>query len=200
MAQRTTTEKPQNIMAFDFSRERDARPQSYYDDIKERFAAERDLRLAYRPPGTTHTTAEIGSYATDPYVDEVIEREPIVDEVEVLFIGGGFSALLTSARLRERGVDSIRIVERGGDVGGTWYWNRYPGVACDVPSYDYLPLLDEMGVVPSRLYAKGPEIFAHCQAIAKRYDLYDLAVFRTTVTSTVWDDTAKRWRVGTDRG
>src|SRR4051794_2368622 len=200
MAQRTTTEKPQNIMAFDFSRERDARPQSYYDDIKERFAAERDLRLAYRPPGTTQYTSEIGSYATDPYVDEVIEREPIVDEVEVLFIGGGFSALLTSARLRERGVDSIRIVERGGDVGGTWYWNRYPGVACDVVAYDYLPLLDEMDYVPTRHYAQGPEIFAHCQAIARKYDLYDLAVFQTTVTSTVWDEAEQKWHLETDRG
>ena len=118
----------------------------------------------------------------------------------MLFIGGGFSALLTAARLRERGVTSIRIVERGADVGGTWYWNRYPGAACDVPSYDYLPLLDEMGVVPSHLYAKGPEIFAHCQAIAKRYDLYDLAVFRTTVTTTTWDNDAKLWRIGTDKG
>src|SRR6185503_4823433 len=127
-------------------------------------------------------------------------RAPINDTVEVLFIGGGFSALLTAARLRERGVESIRIVERGADVGGTWYWNRYPGAACDVPSYDYLPLLDEMKYMPSRLYAKGPEIFAHCQAIARRYDLYDLAVFRTTVTSTVWDDEEKLWTIGTDRG
>jgi len=200
MAEHTTTEKPQNIMAFDFSRERDARPQSYYDDIKERFAAERDLRLTYRPPGTLQYTSEIGTYATDPYIDEVIEREPIVDEVEVLFIGGGFSALLTSARLRERGVESIRIVERGGDVGGTWYWNRYPGVACDVVAYDYLPLLDEMDYVPTRHYAQGPEIFAHCQAIARKYDLYDLAVFQTTVTSTVWDETEQKWHLETDRG
>ena len=85
-------------------------------------------------------------------------RDPIDDEVEVLFIGGGFSALLTSARLRQRGVEDIRIVERGGDVGGTWYWNRYPGVACDVVAYDYIPLLDEMGYVPSRHYAGGAEI------------------------------------------
>ena len=118
----------------------------------------------------------------------------------MLFIGGGFSALLTSARLREVGVESIRIVERGADVGGTWYWNRYPGVACDVSSYDYLPLLDEMGYVPRGHYARGPEIFAHCQAIAQRYDLYELAVFQTTVTSTVWDEDEQLWHVDTDRG
>ena len=107
----------------------------------------------------------------------------------MLFIGGGFSALLTAARLREMGVERIRIVERGGDVGGTWYWNRYPGVACDVIAYDYLPLLDEMGYVPTRHFAEGWEIFAHCQAIARRYDLYELAVFQTTVSSTVWHET-----------
>lgn len=180
------------------------KPQSYYEDIKARFAEERDLRLKYRPEGTAQYTSDLtgalGKYEIDPYADDGFDRPPINDAVEVLFIGGGFSALLTAARLRERGVKSIRIVERGADVGGTWYWNRYPGAACDVPAYDYLPLLDEMGYVPSSFYAKGPEIFAHCQAIAKRYDLYDLAVFRTTVTSTTWDDEKKVWRIGTDRG
>ena len=178
--------------------------QDYYDAIKERFAEARDLRLKYRPQGTAQYTSDLtgalAKYEIDPYADGGADRPPISDTVEVLFIGGGFSALLTAARLRERGVESIRIVERGADVGGTWYWNRYPGAACDVPAYDYLPLLDEMEYVPSRLYAKGPEIFAHCQAIARRYDLYDLAVFRTTVISTVWDKDERLWRIGTDRG
>src|SRR5262249_28800802 len=97
-------------------------------------------------------------------------------------------------------VESIRIVERGADVGGTWYWNRYPGVACDVVAYDYLPLLDETGYVPTRHYARGDEIFGYCQAIAKRYNLYDLAVFQTTVTSTVWDEAEQMWHLTTDRG
>ncbi|MCH2376710.1 MAG: NAD(P)/FAD-dependent oxidoreductase, partial [Planctomycetes bacterium] len=95
---------------------------------------------------------------------------------------------------------SIRIVEKGSDVGGTWYWNRYPGAACDVSSYDYLPLLDELGYVPKSFFAKGPEIFAHCQAIAHKYDLYDLAIFQTTVTQTHWDEKEKLWRLSTDRG
>jgi cation diffusion facilitator CzcD-associated flavoprotein CzcO len=179
-------------------------PQAYYDGIKAKFAEARDLRLKYRPEGTSQyisdLTGPLAGYTTDPHAEEIPPRDPITDTVEVLFIGGGFSALLTAARLRERGVESIRIVERGADVGGTWYWNRYPGAACDVPAIDYLPLLDEMGVVPSRLYAKGPEIFAHCQAIAKRYDLYDLAVFGTTILSTTWDDKAKLWVLRTDRG
>ena len=180
------------------------KPQAYYDAIKHKFAEERDLRLHYRPEGTSQYTSDLtGSFAkyeTDPYGGEIIPRAPINDTVECLFIGGGFSALLTSARLREYGVESIRIVERGADVGGTWYWNRYPGVACDVISYDYLPLLDEMDYVPKNHYARGPEILAHCQAIARKYGLYELAVFQTTVTSTVWHEEEEMWHLTTDRG
>ncbi len=200
-------EKPTS-MAFSQDDFDGARPQEYYDEIKAKFAEERDLRLGYRPPGTElyiPMEGDLARYETDPYATEEIERDPIDDidsgqSVEVLFIGGGFSALLTSARLRQRGVESIRIVERGADVGGTWYWNRYPGVACDVVAYDYLPLLDEMEYVPTRHYAGGPEILQHCRAIADRYDLYDLAVFQTTVTSTTWNEDEQLWHVGTDRG
>ena len=178
--------------------------QDYYDDIKEKFKSARDLRMDYRPPGTdqftSDLTGELAKYAVDPHAGEVPEREPINDSVEVLFIGGGFSALLTSARLRQKGVENIRIVERGADVGGTWYWNRYPGVACDVVSYDYLPLLDELDYVPVNHYSRGAEIFAHCQAIAKKYDLYKLAEFNTTVTSTVWNEDESLWHIKTDRG
>jgi len=179
-------------------------PQSYYDDIKRKFAEERDLRLAYRPEGTQQFTSELSGelekYAVDPYAGDVPQRDPIDDSVEVLFIGGGFSALLTSARLREKGVESIRIVERGADVGGTWYWNRYPGVACDVVGYDYLPLLDEMDYVPVNHYSRGPEILSHCQAIANKYNLYELAVFNTTVSTTTWNEDEQMWHLETDRG
>ncbi len=195
--------KPQNPFAFNVERG-SRQPQEYYERIKEKFAEERDLRLGLRPEGTkqytTELTGELEKYAVDPYAGEWEPREPLRDEVEVLFIGGGFSALLTSARLREVGVESIRIVERGADVGGTWYWNRYPGVACDVVAYDYLPLLDEMDYVPKNHYAKGPEIYAYCQSIARKYDLYDLAVFQTTVTSTIWNEADEMWELRTDRG
>ncbi|MGE0821154.1 MAG: flavin-containing monooxygenase [Candidatus Binatia bacterium] len=193
----------QSIGAFN-PLQQSAKPQGYYESIKQKFAEERDIRLKYRPEGTAQYTSDLTGmlekYEVDPYGGEITPREPINDTVECLFIGGGFSALLTSARLRERGVESIRIVERGADVGGTWYWNRYPGVACDVPAYDYLPLLDEMDYVPKNRYAKGPEIYGHCQAIAKKYNLYELAVFQTTVTSTVWNENEKMWHIKTDRG
>ena len=180
------------------------RPQEFYDNVKQKFAEERDLRLKYRPDGTAQYTSDLtgdlAKYEVDPYGGVVTPREPINDTVECLFIGGGFSALLTSARLREYGVESIRIVERAADVGGTWYWNRYPGVACDVVAYDYLPLLDELDYVPKNHYSRGPEIFAHCQAIAKKYNLYELATFQTTVTSTVWNEAEQMWHIATDRG
>jgi cation diffusion facilitator CzcD-associated flavoprotein CzcO len=185
-------------------RERPDHPQEYYDAIKARFAAERDLRLSYRPEGTrqyvTELEGDLARYEKDVFGGQVAPRDPINDTVEVLFIGGGFSALLTSARLREVGVESIRIVERGADVGGTWYWNRYPGVACDVVAYDYLPLLDEMDYVPTRHYAGGEEILNHCRAIATKYDLYELAVFQTLVTSTTWNEAERLWEIRTDRG
>ena len=127
--------------------------QAYYEEIKQKFDEQRDLRLGYRPEGTTQFTSELDGglkkYAVDPNAGVPEPRAALEDTVECLFIGGGFSALLTSARLREYGVESIRIVERGADVGGTWYWNRYPGVACDVVAYDYLPLLDEMNYIPT---------------------------------------------------
>jgi len=196
--ERPKIEKPIGLAA------RPTRTQEFYDRVKQKYSEERDIRLRYRPDGTrqyiSDLTGELARYEIDPYGGDVTPREAINDTVEVLFIGGGFSALLTSARLREVGVESIRIVEKGADVGGTWYWNRYPGVACDVVAYDYLPLLDEMNYVPRDHYAKGPEIYAHCQAIARKYNLYELAVFQTTVTSTVWDNAEQMWHLTTDRG
>ncbi len=185
--------------------ERSRPPQDYYERIKQKFAEERDLRLKYRPEGTAQYTSDLIGGAGEVRDRSLRRRAQAACAHQrlrsrCLFIGGGFSALLTSARLRENGVESIRIVERGADVGGTWYWNRYPGVACDVSSYDYLPLLDEMDYVPKDHYAKGPEIYAHCQAIAKQYNLYELAVFQTTVTSTVWNEDEQLWHLSTDRG
>ncbi len=115
-------------------------------------------------------------------------------------IGGGFGGLLAGARLREAGVTSLRLIEKGGDFGGTWYWNRYPGAACDVESYIYLPLLEELGYVPKEKYSRAPEILAHSQAIGRKFELYRDALFQTEVTELRWDEGAERWIVSTDRG
>ena len=103
-------------------------------------------------------------------------------------------------QLRQAGIERIRIVDQAGGMGGTWYWNRYPGVMCDVESYIYLPMLEELDYVPRHRYASGEEIRLHLQAIADRYDLVTDALFHTGVSRAEWDDRAARWRVRTDRG
>jgi cyclohexanone monooxygenase len=171
------------------------------DALRERYREEREKRL--RPDGNQQYREAAGAFAHfshDPYVAPGFTREPLHDEVDVALIGGGFGGLLAGARLRELGVGSVRVIEKGGDFGGTWYWNRYPGVACDIESYVYLPLLEELGYVPKEKYSRGEEIFAHCQAIARRYDLYRDACLQTEVSEIRWDEDASRWIVSTDRG
>jgi cyclohexanone monooxygenase len=170
------------------------------DALREKYREERDKRV--RDIGNEQYIEVIGEferYVHDPYVAP-IEREPLTDEVEVLIIGGGFGGLLAGARLREAGVDDIRLVEKGGDFGGTWYWNRYPGAACDVESYVYLPLLEEVGYMPKEKYSQAAEILSHSQAIGEHFDLYRNACFQTEVTAMRWDDTDHRWVVTTNRG
>jgi cation diffusion facilitator CzcD-associated flavoprotein CzcO len=170
-------------------------------ELKARYLAERDKRLRDDANEQyVEVTAEFSRYVEDPYVQPGFTREPIFDEVEVTIIGGGFGGLLMGARLREAGYESIRLVEKAGDVGGTWYWNRYPGAMCDVESYVYLPLLEETERIPTTKYPFAPEIFEHSKAIARHFDLYRDALFQTGITELRWDDEAGRWTVKTDRG
>lgn len=143
---------------------------------------------------------EFAKYLEDVYSAPPIEREALDDECEILVVGGGFAALLLWHKLREAGFHDVRFCEKGGDVGGTWYWNRYPGIACDVESYSYLPLLEEMGYFPTMKFASGFEILEYCQSMAERYGFYDRCLFHTTVERTVWDEASGRWTVYTDRG
>jgi cyclohexanone monooxygenase len=169
--------------------------------LRAKYREERDKRL--RGDGNAQYREIAGAFAhylDDPYVEAGFNRPALSDEVEVVVIGGGFGGLLAGARLREGGISDIRIVEKGGDFGGTWYWNRYPGAACDIESYVYLPLLEEIGYVPKEKYSRAPEILAHSRAIGERFDLYKGALFQTEVTDMAWDDDAARWIVATSRG
>ncbi len=171
------------------------------DALRERYRAERDKRL--RVDGNQQYQEIVGGYAhylDDPYVEPGFNRAPMTDEVDVVVVGGGFGGLLAGARLREAGVADIRIIEKGGDFGGTWYWNRYPGAACDVESYIYLPLLEEIGYVPVEKYSRAPEILKHSRAIGEHFDLYRGACFQTEVTAMRWDEADHRWIVETNRG
>ena len=179
-----------------------ARPELGFDPdaLRERYRQERDKRL--RPDGNDqyrHISGELRDFIDDPYVEPGFERAPLTDDIDVVVIGGGFSGLCTGARLRQAGVENVRLIETGGDFGGTWYWNRYPGVQCDIESYIYLPLLEELGTMPSLKYAYGPEIFAHAQAIGRHFDLYRDACFQTQVTALQWDEEAGRWIITTNR-
>ena len=139
-------------------------------------------------------------YLEDVYSAPPIPRESLTDTCEVLVIGAGFAGLLLWYKLRAAGFHDVRFCEKGGDVGGTWYWNRYPGIACDVEAYSYLPLLEEMGYVPTMKFASGFEILEYCQSMAEKYGFYDRCLFHTTVEQTIWDEDAGRWSVHTDRG
>ena len=168
--------------------------------LRRKYAEERDKRL--RADGAAqYVRLESGfaGLATDPYTQRE-ERDPVTDHVTFAFIGGGFAGLVVGARLKEAGITDYRIVEKGGDFGGTWYWNRYPGAQCDTASMIYMPLLEETGHMPSEKYAHAPEIRDHCSNIGRQYDLYDNALFHTQVTDLAWDEARQLWIVRTDRG
>ncbi len=168
--------------------------------MRQRYAQEREKRL--RPEGNEQyleVTGQYSHFVDDPYVEPGFEREPVHKDVEVLLVGGGFGGLQAGARLREAGIEDICLIEKGGDFGGTWYWNRYPGAQCDVESYIYLPLLEEVGYMPTQKYAQAPEILQHSRAIGEHYRLYEGALFQTEVTAMTWDEDSGRWLVSTSR-
>ncbi len=171
------------------------------DVMRERYRVERDKRL--RVDGNDQYVDVVGPFAhytDDPYIESDIDRPPLVDEVDVVIIGGGFGGLQMGARLRDAGVEDLRIIEKGGDFGGTWYWNRYPGAQCDIESYIYLPLLEEVGYMPREKYSHAREILDYSQRLGRHYRLYDGALFQTEVTGMSWDDQLSRWIVDTNRG
>ncbi|MCP9273012.1 flavin-containing monooxygenase [Mycolicibacterium arenosum] len=171
------------------------------EEVHAKYLAERDRRLI---PGRAEIRdlahdERVAGYRADPFTPRT-ERDAITDDPDVVIVGGGIAGLLAGVHLRKAGIERIRIVDHAGGVGGTWYWNRYPGVMCDVESYQYLPLLEELDYLPSRRYAFGEEIRLHLQSIADRFDLVSDALFHTGVSRSVWHDDTGRWTVHTDRG
>jgi len=168
--------------------------------LRDKYRAERDKRL--RADGNEQYIEPTGKYAhylDDPYV-EPPDREPVRDEIEFAFVGGGFAGLTTGAALKQAGIHDVRIIEKGGDFGGTWYWNRYPGAMCDTAAMVYMPLLEETGHMPSRKYVHAPEILAHCRRIGEHFELYDNALLSTEVTALDWEPATSRWLIRTNRG
>jgi cyclohexanone monooxygenase len=169
--------------------------------LAERYRLERSKRL--NPKGNAQYIAVEGVFADfsrDPYVEAPANRPPSTESVDVLIVGGGIAGLLTAVELRRAGVESFQIIEKGADFGGTWYWNRYPGIACDCESLIYIPLLEELGYTPTAKYAPGEEIGAHLRKIGDAFGLYANAFFQTQVTGIVWSTSDERWLVSSDRG
>jgi cation diffusion facilitator CzcD-associated flavoprotein CzcO len=170
------------------------------DALREKYRAERDKRL--RPDGNDQYLEPTGRFAhllDDPYT-AVVDRPPVREDVNVAVIGSGFAGLVVGAKLKQAGVTDVRLIDKAGDVGGVWYWNRYPGAMCDTAAMIYLPMLEETGTVPSAKYVPAPEIHAHARRIATTFDLYDGALLSTGITGVVWNDDSSRWIITTDRG
>src|SRR5262249_55689601 len=167
--------------------------------LKARYREERERRV--RTEGEAQyleVEDDLADYwETDPYSDPIV-RDAISEDLDVAVLGGGFGGLMASANLRREGIGDFRIIEFGGDFGGTWYWNRYPGVQCDIEAYCYLPLLEEVNYVPKERYSFGQEIYEHCQRIGRHFGLYDSALLGTMVRALRWDGSLARWRLRTN--
>jgi cyclohexanone monooxygenase len=175
--------------------------QARIEAARERYRLEREKRL--RADGQaqySQLTDDYEAFDHDPWVEPGFTRDPVVEQTEVVIVGGGFAGMLTGIGLLERGISDFRIVDKAGDFGGTWYWNRYPGCMCDVESLIYLPLLEETGYRPTMRYTPATEIFEHCQRIGRQFDLYPHALFQTEIDTAIWDDAGSRWVVTTSRG
>lgn len=170
-------------------------------ELRKKYAEERNKRLrADANNQHQEITGAFAHYNDDPYVEPGFTRPALQEELEVVIVGGGFGGLLAAARLQKVGITTIRIIEKAGDFGGTWYWNRYPGTQCDIESYVYLPLLEETGYIPKEKHSFAPEILEHARRIGKHFNLYEKACFQTQIREARWDEETGRWTVTTDRG
>ncbi|KAL5333847.1 hypothetical protein BJX70DRAFT_405870 [Aspergillus crustosus] len=188
----TTTVNPQHLAA-----------------TRKKYAEEANKRL--RPEGTaqflplTSSDSErLRSLADDPWVNHAklnAQSPPIKENSRHRFfiLGAGFGGLQFAVRLLNEGiaksVDEIRLADAAGGFGGTWCWNRFPGLHCDIESYVYLPLLEETGYVPSHKYAPAAEIRGHAERIAEKWNLGEKTSFRTDIESVAWDEREQVWIV-----
>ncbi|GGB91990.1 monooxygenase [Novosphingobium endophyticum] len=169
--------------------------------LKEKYHAEREKRMRregqnqYAAPEDhfVHDTRE-----HDPFTP-VVPRDSVDEDIDVAVLGAGWTGIMAGYHLTKAGVTNFRHIEHAGGFGGTWYWNRYPGIQCDNDAYCYLPLLEEMGHLPSKKFADGKEIYDYIQAIVDRFEFRDKALLHTEITSLRWDESIKRWRISTDR-
>src|SRR5919202_4136633 len=125
-----------------------------------------------------------------------------LQQVDVAVVGAGFAGIYCRHRLRKAGFSAVAL-EAGGDVGGTWYWNRYPGARCDIQTIDYSYTFDpelESAWQWSEKYATQPEILRYLGFVADRYDLRRDIRFGTKVTAASWYESTQRWQLTRSNG
>ncbi len=167
--------------------------------LRQKYLEERQKRINARGNSQyIEVKGDFSRFIDDPYVDGPLVRDAVAETVEAIVIGGGFGGLLAAAELHKAGIKDIRIIEKAGDFGGTWYWNRYPGAQCDIESYIYMPLLEETGYIPTEKYAHAAELFAHARRIGEHFDFYPRTHFQTQITELRWDEAESHWVARTD--
>ncbi|MCJ1388932.1 hypothetical protein MMC18_001783 [Xylographa bjoerkii] len=170
----------------------------------ERYGEERAKRL--RDDGDSQfvdisLSDKFQQFQEDPWVDTATVKDARTmfpdNRCKLLIFGAGFGGLLYAVRMIEAGIrpEDIRIVDIAGGFGGTWFFNRFPGLMCDIESYSYLPLLEETGYIPRHRYAHGEDIRKYADFIAEKWGVADSAVFETRAQKLVWDEAAKEWQV-----
>jgi len=171
------------------------------DAVHVKYREERDKRLTPGRAAIRNLAGDnlFAKYREDPFTP-FIHRDPISEEIDVAIVGAGIAGTVVGANLRQAGIERIRLIDQAGGIGGTWYWNRYPGVMCDVESYIYMPMLEDLDYIPTRKYAFGDEIREHLVRIAEKYELSRDALFHTGVQTSEWEENAARWIITTDRG
>ena len=170
------------------------------DELRQKYRLERDKRV--RVDGNDQyleVKGDFSYFVEDPYIDEEISRDSLEKTFHTVIIGGGFGGVLSGARLREQGIDDFRIIEKGGDFGGTWYWNRYPGASCDIESYIYFPLLEETNFIPKRKYTDAAETLDYFKVLSDKFSLKENALFQTEVNEVKWISDEKLWFIKTNR-
>ncbi|KAF2662350.1 FAD/NAD(P)-binding domain-containing protein [Lophiostoma macrostomum CBS 122681] len=173
-------------------------------NVNDRYNEERAKRLRndgnnqYLEPSLSK---DFQFFIDDPWADPatVKDLETMFPDhsCKLLILGAGWGGLLYAIRMLDVGFqpEDIRIIDTAGGFGGTWYWNRYPGLFCDIESYCYLPLLEETGYIPKHRYATGDEIRNYANFAAEKWGLVGSAVFQTKAEKLAWNEKAKEWKV-----
>lgn len=179
------------------------------DSIANKYKEERDKRFNAISAGQGghlkfRSSSLINNLDKDPWADydNLAKEAPLLrdnSEIRFLILGAGHNGILFAYHLIAAGfkASEIVVVDPAGGFGGTWYWNRYPGLTCDVEGYCYLPLLEETGFVPKHRYSKGEEIRQNVEGIASKFGIRGM--FCTKARTADWDDIQKRWVVKLSR-